>query len=247
MPILPASALRKLTLTSTLLLGFAVTPSYGTTLPDPQVTVNVTTYGGGSGAISHELGSLSNGVATASALGTPDSNVFASAGPRGIAAASLLYYWMVQGPAGTSVPLDLTYSAELSLPDGDSGSVSINFCGGHCSGTALSPNSAASGVLTTEDVTGAVGTTTLTVGAAGTNPFVGGSAIAYIDPVISIDPSFAAIDPNYQQDYSIILSAGIGNSPASVPEPSSSALLAAGLIGTATVLRRRRRPDGSLA
>jgi hypothetical protein len=57
------------------------------------------------------------------------------------------------------------------------------------------------------------------------------SAQAFIDPVISIDPSF----PDAAA-YSVVLSA----SPASAAEPTSLALLATGLVG---LLVRRRNPQ----
>ena len=68
------------------------------------------------------------------------------------------------------------------------------------------------------------------------------SAHAYVDPEISIDPSFALTDPNYLTNYSIVLSPGVGNSlPAgAVPEPATWALMIGGFGLTGALARRRR-------
>ena len=54
-----------------------------------------------------------------------------------------------------------------------------------------------------------------------------GTATAFIDPLISIDPAFLALHP----EYSIEVDAGIGNSVSTVPEPSTVILVSIGLIG----------------
>lgn len=64
-----------------------------------------------------------------------------------------------------------------------------------------------------------------------------GSAYAYADPYIYVDPN----DPNASL-YSIVVSPGIGNVPlGTTPEPSSLTLLSSGIVGLATVLRRAVR------
>jgi hypothetical protein len=61
-----------------------------------------------------------------------------------------------------------------------------------------------------------------------------GGGYAYIDPVFSFDPG---VGP----EYSFVFSEGVGNAPiSSVPEPSTFALLAAGLL-TVSVPRTRAR------
>ena len=68
------------------------------------------------------------------------------------------------------------------------------------------------------------------------------TGIAEIDPVVSIDPSFA--DP---QDFQLLVSNGIGNDisggggPSNAPEPSSSLLLLSGALAGLVARRRRVR------
>ena len=70
----------------------------------------------------------------------------------------------------------------------------------------------------------------------------GGTASAYIDPVITIDPSFSLIDPTYLSDYALVISSDVGNSAlsVSVPEPASAVILSLSilLMLTAGALRR---------
>ena len=66
-------------------------------------------------------------------------------------------------------------------------------------------------------------------------PGASGSAIAYADPYIYIDPN----TPNAGL-YGIVVSPGVGNSPlGSTPEPSSLMLLGSGVIGVAGLVRRK--------
>jgi hypothetical protein len=71
---------------------------------------------------------------------------------------------------------------------------------------------------------------------------VGTTGIAYIDPVFSFGPG---VGP----EYSFVFSDGVGNVPiSSVPEPSTLALLAAGLLAVSGLgTRARRAPRAALA
>jgi hypothetical protein len=70
-----------------------------------------------------------------------------------------------------------------------------------------------------------------------------GTAMAYVDPSIYIDPSFANAGA-----YQIIVSEGVGNPPptfgdpasTSVPEPGSLAVVGVGLVGLGLLTRRGR-------
>jgi hypothetical protein len=71
---------------------------------------------------------------------------------------------------------------------------------------------------------------------AAVDPNAGASAFAFVDPLITIDPS----TPN-ASDYRIYLNNGVGNAiGGGVPEPGAWALMLAGLIGLGVVLRSRR-------
>jgi hypothetical protein len=78
----------------------------------------------------------------------------------------------------------------------------------------------------------------------------GGSASAFADPMMFIDPIFALTDPNYLADYALVLSPGIGNGttvPSAVPEPSTWAMLLLGFAGLGWAGYERRlsaRPAG---
>lgn len=65
-----------------------------------------------------------------------------------------------------------------------------------------------------------------------------GTATAFLDPYLFLDPSLVALG------YSIITSPGIGNSLASdVPEPSTWAMMILGFAGIGYMTYRRRRPE----
>jgi hypothetical protein len=72
--------------------------------------------------------------------------------------------------------------------------------------------------------------------------YPGSAAVITIDPVYTIDPSFASTDPNYLTDCSLTFSPDIQNAEpsAAAPEVGSLPLLAAGLVGLFGLARSRR-------
>jgi len=97
----------------------------------------------------------------------------------------------------------------------------------------------ATGALTYDPVLGFAkgGITLIASAAAGWDGFGTNSASAFIDPVITIDPVFAASHPGY----SLVVSDGVGNSLTSaVPEPAEWELITAGIALLSVRTRRRR-------
>jgi hypothetical protein len=165
--------------------------------------------------------------------------------------ASVSYSVTVTGPSAT-VPLDVTYfmSATTTVSGGawamaqpgfiydeNYTPVSLNV-GGYSDGSSTS-----GGTIHFSEAAG----TTFVAGLDATETlyYQGGSASVLIDPVYSIDPSFALIDPNYLTDYSLTFTAGIQNieSSTAVPLPGAMPLLAVGLVGLWEMagLRKPRR------
>ena len=67
----------------------------------------------------------------------------------------------------------------------------------------------------------------------------GGSASAFADPTIIIDPAFAATDPGYLSHFRLSFSPGVINGAGAVPEPAAWVLLLAGFGFVGTAVRRR--------
>lgn len=172
-----------------------------------------------------------------------------------------VFYWVqVNGPStGIVVPLDVTYSMALStsVSGGAYAVVGARFTydsdpnytyvpvdlstGGYTDGSASS-----GGTIEFNETSGTAFSTGFS--AVETFYYAGGQASAVIDPVYSIDPSFALVDPNYLTDYSLSFSPNIQNAgPSSVPEAGSLPILAAGLAGLLRVtgFRRSRRAQAA--
>ena len=81
----------------------------------------------------------------------------------------------------------------------------------------------------------------LTASVLGVTQPDGGTAHAFVDPILTIDPIFAANNPGY----TLVFSEGIGNNPISpVPEPSSFVLMLSGIGAMGYVARRRQARNG---
>jgi PEP-CTERM motif-containing protein len=191
---------------------------------------------------------LPNPTLTATANADDLSNVNAQ-----ISQASLTYYFTINGPVtGIYIPVDLTYTAITEANRTGSQAEAIVSMGGYNSqggGTVLY-NPGIGFYLENGSVTSNVFANTATpinlgvISIAVVNMGDSDSAYTKLDPVLSIDPSFASVDPNYLTDYSLSFSAGIGNLPdiipAGVPEPATWLLSILGLGGVGAMLRRQR-------
>lgn len=170
--------------------------------------------------------------------------------------AGIQYYAAISGPNNGPVPVDLAYTIAMTVSGYAEGQVWValnpsspipsgqsfpcpstyvplkqltTFGGSLCSNETIGHVSSATftGTLTemitpdTQFDVGELVRLSIPNGA-------GATGYASVDPVLYIDPSFASVDPNYLTDYSIVLSPGVGNTE-DVPEPSSIALLLAGL------------------
>ena len=164
----------------------------------------------------------------------------------------LIYEAQVTGPAGTQVPVNFASTGSASssgaglsesaffldaLPAGGfayqfiacSDSQNPNACS-----QIGSPNSSFN-VTQQLLLTPGVPVEIFLLASSGSFDTPGNSfASAQVDPYIYIDPSFANAD-----QYSIEVSAGVGNSPPPVPEPSTLALLGTGALGLVGVARRK--------
>lgn len=169
-------------------------------------------------------------------------------------AVSLSYAAEIAGPAGVStVPIDISYSYSLATPTdasanpyGNPSAASAYFGYAGVSNTYFvlantnDSNAVDSGGLRTVSVSGVYQTTApvnvaLRLGlSAGAN---GAGGSAFLDPAISIDPSFFVSNPQYSAlDFSIIDSSGVGNGlVADLPEPGAAPLFLVCLAATGLV------------
>jgi hypothetical protein len=181
-------------------------------------------------------------------------------GTEAVDQAYATYYFGVLGPSAVDVPLILTGSASVSAhgckPFNGCSSAEVNEEAGRNDGPIAafgsgscfegSPNCRAYSFIqslhlisSTATTTGDVGYTKLAISVIGYH----GSASGFIDPFITIDPSFA----NASQ-YSVVFSSGTGNPvAAAVPEPAEWAMLLIGFGFAGGALRSRRSTATVLA
>jgi PEP-CTERM motif len=187
---------------------------------------------------------LPNPTLTAQAYGAVLGPFFGYFGQSG---SDLRYSAEILGPEAF-IPIDISYSGTTANTNALSTAYVALFAGGFPDGLSaggtvfrsdLDPSSTFSGSVSTEVSAGSVFGIELSAGTE-TGEDNGDSGYIQLDPIISIDPSFALIDPTYQNDYSIILSRGIGNAPDDVPEPVTWTLMLFGFGGIGAAVRRRR-------
>jgi hypothetical protein len=170
------------------------------------------------------------------------------------ASASLTYYFEVSGPNGANALINLAANGDGAvIATGDvteAAAVASVTVGGvllgracgilgteyECTGVPFAQQTSMS-VLTNSVISiqldasaqGGTGDTTIT---PGDNEILNVSA--YADPYITIDPAQPFAD-----EFSLIFSDGVGNSPSTVPEPSTWGVMLIGCLGLRAVVHRR--------
>ena len=194
-------------------------------------------------------------------LGPPPSvSVAASvtqAGQQATAQAYMEYFFGVAGPSNVQVPIIITANGSVTVAQASSNSAQLSFgtpsgvsvvasaCQsinpGNCSTLSNSPTFNLS--LHTTITANSMNNIQMTVFAVA-NTNVGGtndSGSAFIDPIITIDPSFTL------QGYTLEFSEGIQNAAATVPLPAALPLFATGLGALALLGWRRKRKQTATA
>jgi len=195
------------------------------------------------------------GTASASAFSDPSNGLtlYASATGNTEAEAQIIYFFEIQGPSNTNVPVDVSGLLQASM----SGPIIFNGPNSYAALTIYGPGAieklqeeATAGAgysqkptdsfddtvslpanqLIQVELTAVSAASTITTGFASTY-----TGMASIDPYIQIAPSFAAANPGYSLEFS----PGVYNAPAAAPEPAAYVPLAAGLLAIASCVRRR--------
>jgi hypothetical protein len=149
------------------------------------------------------------------------------------AISSLTYYFeVVGGHTGDHVPLLIATTLETAAAPHSFAAALMNVTttlGTSLTRACTDPASCAAtgfdGTVSLMAVSGETDTVELTIQAANT-AFFSGTASAFADPHIFVDPSFVGAG-----NYSIVVSPNVGNGLSSVPEPATLALLGVCLLG----------------
>ena len=214
--------------------------------------------------------SLSNGAATASgniSFGPASPNVSGTATIDGtgqaLAYMFLEYFFRVSGPSGVSVPIIINASGNVAADTSNQdaqvyalGYVAVGLknetpiIGAACQGTGSScgswnnaPSFSVSANYTVDSNWDNNIQLYLQLTSSWLNPSTDQlSASGFVDPFISIDPTFARAN-----EFSIDFSPGIFNSVAPVPEPSTWAMMILGFVGLGYMAYRRRKQSVAFA
>jgi len=183
--------------------------------------------------------------------------------------ARMQYYAQVIGPAGIPVPIDLAYTLTYSVNTSNPNlvgiavvavagvllnpSVYLNASAGQHPTFGVNADQIGTGISDANGPTPSTRSGTLTDTVLSNTEFdIGlfayvfsdsrfpGSAFASVDPVLFIDPSFAALYPNYLTDFHIELSPGAGNAEV-MPEPVTLTLFGGGLVGLVLMRCRKKK------
>jgi hypothetical protein len=219
------------------------------TVPAPVIDLN-----GGVG----DFGTYSSPGSTITLSSFPNPSITANTtglGPNDSAnefdTTGLIEYYVVVtgGQYGDLVPLTVAGSLSTSASGGDAGDV-INsnaslslvfFDGNYGASESVSCGNVARG----EDCSNPTWSGTLTaIAGEGYNNAIAisvstaveseGTATAFADPYVYIDPAFLAAHPNYS------LTLDVGNTPSGAPEPSTLLLASSCLLGLFTAIRKKR-------
>jgi hypothetical protein len=177
---------------------------------------------------------------------------FATGGYNSGSIVFLQYYFEASGPTGVDVPLILTASGAVSQSTVSTGNQAIlvaDIYGGpqiyyieactnsfavSCDGY-LSSFSVEAALTVASDTTVSIALTLAVAANTGVGGRLTDSQYGYIDPIITIDPTFALAN-----EFTLEFSPGVGNLEAGVPEPSTSAMLLGGFGGLGYLALRRR-------
>jgi hypothetical protein len=197
--------------------------------------------------VSASASATSQPVVSASAASTGCTSNGCGGGTLG-ATAKVDYFFVVSGPGGEFVPLDVAVRGGGSvIGDYATGYVSVQL-GAFDVYTSLSNGSngqvnpatcSSQGCINTTIRLNALPNSSYEIqmeASAGAYDDVDDSSSIWADPYIYIDPAFTNASL-----YSVDVSPGVGNSPASVPEPTAVALFVIGLVGLGAVRMTFRR------
>ena len=202
---------------------------------------------------SFSLGGNSGSI-VANVQPSPHITASASAAPGGnqtVSHATLQYWFGIEGPVGVDVPIIITAHAQttdtnvltqavLSLTTSSFGNTIAYACssngGNACNGSSGPSFSVALPFSILSETLNILTMTLQVVANTNVDPTGPDSSSAFIDPIITIDPSFARIN-----EFRLAFSDGVGNSPIAVPLPAALPLFATILAGGGLIAWRRKR------